>query len=142
MIDLFYFDSIMFNPSALSLSLFPAHANALSPLSLLSVSISLFSLHTLLSIYFSACVHLPLVVPLPSTYSLLPSFPLTYSPFRPYTEETLVDLGSAGVKNLVVVPVSFVSEHIETLVSRIQCHSIPVIEFDLSFLNFNLICPM
>lgn len=36
---------------------------------------------------------------------------------RPYTEETLEELGSSGVKNLIVVPVSFVSEHIETLVS-------------------------
>jgi len=34
---------------------------------------------------------------------------------RPYTEETIPDLGRAGVKNLVVVPISFVSEHIETL---------------------------
>lgn len=34
---------------------------------------------------------------------------------QPYTEEKLVDLGKDGVKNLVVVPVSFVSEHIETL---------------------------
>eukprot|EP01038_Epipyxis_sp_PR26KG_P008783 gene8783-11860_t len=33
----------------------------------------------------------------------------------PYTEEKLIELGSAGVKNLIVVPVSFVSEHIETL---------------------------
>ena len=35
---------------------------------------------------------------------------------RPYTEETLEELGESGVKNLIVVPVSFVSEHIETLV--------------------------
>ena len=35
---------------------------------------------------------------------------------KPYTEEKLVQLGQdEGVKNLVVVPVSFVSEHIETL---------------------------
>eukprot|EP01036_Dinobryon_divergens_P023108 gene23108-31425_t len=35
---------------------------------------------------------------------------------QPYTEETLIDLGrKQQVKNLVVVPVSFVSEHIETL---------------------------
>lgn len=40
---------------------------------------------------------------------------------RPYTEETLVELGASGVKNLVVVPVSFVSEHIETLVSYSVC---------------------
>ena len=39
-------------------------------------------------------------------------------PCRPYTEETLVELGASGVKNLVVVPESFVSEHIETLVRR------------------------
>ena len=40
---------------------------------------------------------------------------------RPYTEETLIELGASGVKNLVVVPVSFVSEHIETLV-RLKCY--------------------
>jgi ferrochelatase len=34
---------------------------------------------------------------------------------KPYTEETLEELGETGVKNLIVVPVSFVSEHIETL---------------------------
>lgn len=34
---------------------------------------------------------------------------------QPYTEETLSLLGKQGVKNLIVVPVSFVSEHIETL---------------------------
>ncbi|MEB3218477.1 MAG: ferrochelatase [Nostocales cyanobacterium 94392] len=34
---------------------------------------------------------------------------------QPYTEEAIKDLAHQGVKNLVVVPVSFVSEHIETL---------------------------
>jgi ferrochelatase len=34
---------------------------------------------------------------------------------RPYTDDVLPELGAAGVKNLVVVPISFVSEHIETL---------------------------
>lgn len=34
---------------------------------------------------------------------------------RPYTDDVLPDLGESGVKNLVVVPISFVSEHIETL---------------------------
>jgi ferrochelatase len=34
---------------------------------------------------------------------------------RPYTDEALRQLGAAGVKDLVVVPISFVSEHIETL---------------------------
>jgi ferrochelatase len=34
---------------------------------------------------------------------------------QPYTEEALVALGESGVKELVVVPISFVSEHIETL---------------------------
>jgi ferrochelatase len=34
---------------------------------------------------------------------------------RPYTDAALEDLGKAGVKDLVVVPISFVSEHIETL---------------------------
>ena len=34
---------------------------------------------------------------------------------QPYTEDALRGLGEAGVKELVVVPISFVSEHIETL---------------------------
>ncbi len=34
---------------------------------------------------------------------------------KPYTEEVLEDLGKSGVRHLVVVPISFVSEHIETL---------------------------
>jgi len=34
---------------------------------------------------------------------------------RPYTDDVLPELGGIGVQNLVVVPISFVSEHIETL---------------------------
>jgi ferrochelatase len=34
---------------------------------------------------------------------------------QPYTEDALNKLGAAGVKDLLVVPISFVSEHIETL---------------------------
>ena len=34
---------------------------------------------------------------------------------KPYTEEALKELGAQGVENLLVVPISFVSEHIETL---------------------------
>lgn len=34
---------------------------------------------------------------------------------RPYTDDVLPQLGESGVQNLVVVPISFVSEHIETL---------------------------
>jgi ferrochelatase len=34
---------------------------------------------------------------------------------KPYTDEVLVELGQQGVKSLLAVPVSFVSEHIETL---------------------------
>lgn len=34
---------------------------------------------------------------------------------RPYTDDVLPELGQDGVQNLVVVPISFVSEHIETL---------------------------
>ncbi|KAK8934100.1 hypothetical protein KSP39_PZI014396 [Platanthera zijinensis] len=34
---------------------------------------------------------------------------------RPYTDETIVELGQKGVKSLLAVPISFVSEHIETL---------------------------
>ncbi|MBS3030215.1 MAG: ferrochelatase [Dolichospermum sp. DET50] len=34
---------------------------------------------------------------------------------QPYTEDALKELGAKGVKDLVVVPISFVSEHIETL---------------------------
>ncbi|XP_021749934.1 ferrochelatase-1, chloroplastic-like [Chenopodium quinoa] len=34
---------------------------------------------------------------------------------QPYTDKVLVELGQKGVKSLLAVPVSFVSEHIETL---------------------------
>ncbi|MEB3332892.1 MAG: ferrochelatase [Synechococcaceae cyanobacterium] len=34
---------------------------------------------------------------------------------KPYTEDALQELGRSGVSELVVVPISFVSEHIETL---------------------------
>ena len=34
---------------------------------------------------------------------------------QPYTDEAIEDLAEKGVKELVVVPISFVSEHIETL---------------------------
>ncbi len=34
---------------------------------------------------------------------------------QPYTDDALKELGAKGVKDLVVVPISFVSEHIETL---------------------------
>jgi protoporphyrin/coproporphyrin ferrochelatase len=34
---------------------------------------------------------------------------------QPYTDDALLELGAEGVKDLVVVPISFVSEHIETL---------------------------
>ena len=34
---------------------------------------------------------------------------------KPYTEEVLEDLGRSRVNDLIVVPISFVGEHIETL---------------------------
>ncbi|KAB5511842.1 hypothetical protein DKX38_028870 [Salix brachista] len=34
---------------------------------------------------------------------------------KPYTDETIIELGKKGVKRLLAVPISFVSEHIETL---------------------------
>lgn len=34
---------------------------------------------------------------------------------QPYTEDAIKELGAQGVKDLLVVPISFVSEHIETL---------------------------
>ncbi|NJK50815.1 ferrochelatase [Candidatus Gracilibacteria bacterium] len=34
---------------------------------------------------------------------------------KPYTENALEELGERGIKDLLVVPISFVSEHIETL---------------------------
>ncbi|KAK1390151.1 Ferrochelatase [Heracleum sosnowskyi] len=34
---------------------------------------------------------------------------------KPYTDETIVELGQRGVESLLAVPISFVSEHIETL---------------------------
>lgn len=34
---------------------------------------------------------------------------------RPYTDDKIKEFGKAGVQNLAVVPIAFVSEHIETL---------------------------
>lgn len=34
---------------------------------------------------------------------------------KPYTDETIIELGQRGVESLLAVPISFVSEHIETL---------------------------
>jgi protoporphyrin/coproporphyrin ferrochelatase len=34
---------------------------------------------------------------------------------KPYTEDALKELGAEGIKDLLVIPISFVSEHIETL---------------------------
>jgi len=34
---------------------------------------------------------------------------------KPYTDDTIRELGASGVKKLLAVPISFVSEHIETL---------------------------
>jgi protoporphyrin/coproporphyrin ferrochelatase len=34
---------------------------------------------------------------------------------KPYTEDAIAELAATGVQNLLVVPISFVSEHIETL---------------------------
>ncbi|KAH7279220.1 hypothetical protein KP509_37G010900 [Ceratopteris richardii] len=34
---------------------------------------------------------------------------------KPYTDDTIKELGAMGVKSLLTVPISFVSEHIETL---------------------------
>jgi ferrochelatase len=34
---------------------------------------------------------------------------------KPYTEDAIAELAEQGIQNLVVVPISFVSEHIETL---------------------------
>eukprot|EP00798_Chlamydomonas_sp_ICE-L_P003892 gene3892-13961_t len=34
---------------------------------------------------------------------------------KPYTDDTIRELGESGVKSLMAVPISFVSEHIETL---------------------------
>lgn len=34
---------------------------------------------------------------------------------KPSTHETLIELGARGVKNLLVIPIAFVSDHIETL---------------------------
>ncbi|XP_068647917.1 ferrochelatase-2, chloroplastic-like isoform X2 [Aristolochia californica] len=34
---------------------------------------------------------------------------------KPYTDDTIIELGQKGVKRMLAVPISFVSEHIETL---------------------------
>ncbi|KAK7316903.1 hypothetical protein RJT34_00700 [Clitoria ternatea] len=56
------------------------------------------------------------------TRKLTNSFTLAYQSrvgpvewLKPYTDETIVELGKKGVKSLLAVPISFVSEHIETL---------------------------
>ncbi|KAJ0080135.1 hypothetical protein Patl1_24299 [Pistacia atlantica] len=40
--------------------------------------------------------------------------------YQPYTDEVLVELGQRGVKSLLAIPVSFVSEQIETLLEEID----------------------
>lgn len=42
---------------------------------------------------------------------------------KPYTEDEIERLGQAGVKQIVVVPVSFVSDHIETLYELDQLYA-------------------
>ena len=42
---------------------------------------------------------------------------------EPYTEDEIRRLGAAGVRRLVVVPVSFVSDHIETLYELDQLYA-------------------
>lgn len=52
----------------------------------------------------------------PNTYTL--AYQSRVGPvewLRPYTEDALKELGENGVKDLLVIPISFVSEHIETL---------------------------
>ena len=52
----------------------------------------------------------------PNNYTL--SYQSRVGPVKwltPYTEDALPQLASQGVKDLVVVPISFISEHIETL---------------------------
>ena len=39
---------------------------------------------------------------------------------RPYTDDAIRDLGKRGVRSMLAVPVSFISEHIETL-EEIDC---------------------
>ena len=48
-------------------------------------------------------------------FKLFPSTANRSFPFLQYTDDVLPELGESGVQNLVVVPISFVSEHIETL---------------------------
>ena len=52
---------------------------------------------------------------------------------KPYTEEALEELGQAKTNDLVVVPISFVSEHIETLGNR---HRIPGVGHRAGVVNF------
>eukprot|EP01042_Synura_sphagnicola_P002155 gene2155-2575_t len=54
---------------------------------------------------------------------------------RPYTEDTLVDLGKSGVKNLIVVPISFVSEHVETLEEIDMEYRVPALNMDTTFIT-------
>jgi protoporphyrin/coproporphyrin ferrochelatase len=54
----------------------------------------------------------------PDKFDYVLSFQSRVGPVKwlePYTDVVLEELGAAGLKNLVVVPLSFVSEHVETL---------------------------
>ncbi|MGC8711907.1 MAG: ferrochelatase [Leptodesmis sp.] len=64
-----------------------------------------------------ACTHLIMqTLNRPNAYTL--AYQSRVGPvewLRPYTDDALKELAEQGVKDLVVVPISFVSEHIETL---------------------------
>ena len=67
--------------------------------------------------HIEACVDL-IAAQLPSRVTVELSYQSRVGPIewlRPYTDDVLPSLGLTGTRNLVVVPVSFVSEHIETL---------------------------
>ncbi|MEM9162499.1 MAG: ferrochelatase [Cyanobacteria bacterium P01_F01_bin.4] len=67
---------------------------------------------------------------------------------QPYTEDAIAELGANGIHDLVVVPISFVSEHIETL-QEIDIeyrelaeeagiegfHRVPALNTDTTFIN-------
>jgi ferrochelatase len=54
---------------------------------------------------------------------------------KPYTDEALIELGKAGIQDVLMVPISFVSEHIETL-QEIDIEYREVAE-EAGIINFN-----
>jgi ferrochelatase len=79
-----------------------------------------------------------IVAELPSDVKVHLSYQSKVGPvewLKPYTDSKIEELADAGVKNLIVVPISFVSEHIETLVSTALSDTVSFLGFDVGFVS-------